>query len=96
MTTTIDRNVALIRRAYQCVESGDLDTAQEPLTANFIPNVAGVAEPLHGKEFKARGRSVSYRSVEVYRFEGDRIAEEWVAPDLLSLMQQIAPTSTNH
>ncbi|MEU9954787.1 ester cyclase [Streptomyces sp. NPDC050982] len=142
MTATIDKNVALMRRAYQCVESGDLDTAQELLTENFIANVPGVAEPLRGREvwrmgskimldafpdlkievqdifgvgdkvtvlvnfqgthlgtfqeFEATGRTVSYRSVEVYRFEGDQIAEEWVAPDLLSLMQQIAPTTTSH
>lgn len=142
MTTTTDRNVDLLRRAYQCVESGDLDTAQELLTENFIANVPGVSEPLHGREvwrlgskvmldafpdlkidvqdifgaddkvtvlvnfrgthlgafqqFEATGRTVAYRSVEVYRIEGDKIAEEWVAPDLLSLMQQIAPTATDH
>ena len=142
MTTIVDKNVALIRRAYQCLENRDLDTAQELLTENFIANAPGVAEPLHGRdvwrmgseimldafpdlkidvqdifgvgdkvtvlvnfrathlgafqEFEATGRTVTYRSVEVYRFEGDQIAEEWVAPDLLSLMQQIAPTTPDH
>ncbi|MFE4632217.1 ester cyclase [Streptomyces sp. NPDC056773] len=140
MSTTIEKNVALVRRAYRCVQDRDLDAAQELLTENFIANVPGVAEPLRGREiwrmgsqimldafpdltidvqdifgvgdkvtvlvnfrathlgafqqFEATGRAVAYRSVEVYRFEGDRIAEEWVAPDLLHLMQQIAPTPT--
>ncbi|WP_406187727.1 hypothetical protein [Streptomyces sp. NBC_01006] len=31
--------------------------------------------------------------MEVYRIEGDKIAEEWVAPDLISLMRQIAPAA---
>ncbi|NUK51584.1 ester cyclase [Streptomyces lunaelactis] len=42
------------------------------------------------QQFEATGRQVSYRSIEVYRIEGDKIAEEWVAPDMLSLMQQIS------
>ncbi|MFJ1744926.1 ester cyclase [Streptomyces sp. NPDC088116] len=48
------------------------------------------------QEFEATGRQVSYRSVEVYRLEGDRIAEEWVAPDILGLMRQISPTRADH
>lgn len=138
MTTTVEKNMALMRTAYQLVESGDLDAAAQLLTEDFIANVPGCPDPLHGREiwchgtkmmkdafpdltinvqdmfgvgdkvtvlvhfegthqgafqqFEATGRKVGYRSVEVYRFEGDRIAEEWVAPDLLSLMQQISPT----
>ncbi|WP_329025302.1 ester cyclase [Streptomyces sp. NBC_00690] len=134
--------MALIRTAYQLVESGDLDEAAQLLTEDFIANVPGSPAPLHGREiwrqgtkamkdafpdlkidvqdmfgvddkvtvlvhmqgthqgvfqqFEATGRQVGYRSVEVYRFDGDRIAEEWVAPDLLSLMQQISPTPTDH
>ena len=42
------------------------------------------------QQFEATGREVGFRSVEVYRMAGDKIAEEWVAPDLLSLMQQIS------
>jgi len=107
------------------------------LTEEFIANVPGLPDPLHGREvwrqgaramleafpdlkidvqdmfgtgdkvtalvsfhgthqgafqeFEATGRQVAYRSIEVYRFEGDRIAEEWVAPDMLSLLRQIAP-----
>ncbi|MEU9084817.1 ester cyclase [Streptomyces sp. NPDC048357] len=44
------------------------------------------------QHFEATGRQVSFRSIEVYRMEGDKIAEEWVAPDLIGLMQQISPT----
>ncbi|MFF7475730.1 ester cyclase [Streptomyces sp. NPDC008092] len=108
---------------------------------NFIANVPGRPEPLHGREirrygtqtmldafpdlkidvhgifgaggkvavpvnfqgthvgafqwFEATGRTVAYRSVEVYRIEGDMIVEEWAAPGLISLMQPIAPTATD-
>lgn len=142
MTTTVEKNMALMRTAYQLVESGEFDEAAQMLTENFIANVPGAPDPLHGREvwhhgtkimkdafpdlkinvqdmfgvgdkvtvlvhfqgthqgeflqFEATGRQVSYRSVEVYRFEGDQIAEEWVAPDLMSLMQQISPTLAGH
>ncbi|MET9610148.1 ester cyclase [Streptomyces sp. NPDC006512] len=49
----------------------------------------------HGGTFQgieATHRPVSFRSIELYRIEGDRIAEEWVAPDMTSLMQQISPS----
>ncbi|MFM9372715.1 ester cyclase [Streptomyces sp. Da 82-17] len=42
-------------------------------------------------EVAPTGRRVAFTSVEVYRFEGDRIAEEWVAPDIFGLMRQISP-----
>ena len=35
-------------------------------------------------------RPVSFTSIEIYRVEGDKIAEEWVSPDMMSLMQQIS------
>jgi len=137
MTTTTEKNMALLHTAYRSLESGELDACVELLTEDFIANVPGLPDPLHGREvwrqgaramldafpdlkidvqdmfgtgdkvtvlvnfhgthqgafqqFEATGRRVAYRSVEVYRIEGDRIAEEWVAPDMLSLMQQIAP-----
>lgn len=37
------------------------------------------------------GREVAFSSVELYRVEGDQVAEEWVAPDINSLMAQLAP-----
>ncbi|MER7049158.1 ester cyclase [Streptomyces jumonjinensis] len=39
----------------------------------------------------ATHRPVSFRSVELYRLEGEKIAEEWVAPDMITLMRQISP-----
>jgi steroid delta-isomerase-like uncharacterized protein len=35
------------------------------------------------------GRAVTFTSVELYRVDGDRLAEEWVSPDVASLMGQI-------
>lgn len=46
--------------------------------------------------FAATDRPVSFRSIEIYRIEGDKIAEEWVAPDMISLMQQISPAPAGH
>ncbi|MFE5095673.1 ester cyclase [Streptomyces sp. NPDC056638] len=48
------------------------------------------------QQFEATGRQVSCRSIEVYRIEGDKIAEKWVAPDMISLTQQISPAPTDH
>ncbi|MFB7053430.1 ester cyclase [Streptomyces vinaceus] len=41
----------------------------------------------------ATDRAVSFKSIEMYRIEGDKIAEEWVSPDLIGLMQQITPAA---
>ena len=38
----------------------------------------------------ATGRRVSFSSVEIYRVEGDQLAEEWVSPDVATLMGQIS------
>lgn len=142
MGTEVERNLALLHTAYGMMAGGDLDACVEVLAEDFIANVPGAPEPLHGREtwrlgaqtmleafpdlkitveemfgvndkvavrahfrgthqgvfqgLPATGRSVSFRSIEMYRIEGGKIAEEWVAPDLISLMQQIAPgASTN-
>ncbi|KOU19059.1 hypothetical protein ADK52_29415 [Streptomyces sp. WM6372] len=42
---------------------------------------------------RATQRPVDFRSIELYRLEGDKIAEEWVAPDMMSLMQQLSAGS---
>ncbi|WP_017236596.1 ester cyclase [Streptomyces sp. SS] len=134
--------MALLRTAYQALESGDLDAAAQMLTENFIANVPGAPGPLIGRDvwllgvqgmkdafpdlkinvrdifgagdkvtvlvhfegthhgafqqIEATGRQVGFGSIEVYRFEGDRIAEEWVAPDIIGLMQQISPAPAGH
>ncbi|MFC7328975.1 ester cyclase [Marinactinospora rubrisoli] len=40
------------------------------------------------------GERVAFWSLEMYRFEGGRIAEEWVAPDMAGLMRQISGTGS--
>jgi steroid delta-isomerase-like uncharacterized protein len=37
----------------------------------------------------ATGREVVFSSVEIYRVAGDQFAEEWVSPDITSLMGQL-------
>lgn len=47
----------------------------------------------HGGPFQGIGathRPVEFTSLEIYRIEGDLIAEEWVAPDMVTLMRQIS------
>ncbi len=41
----------------------------------------------------ATGRPVAFTSIEIYRVTGDRLAEEWVSPDLSTLMRQITDPS---
>jgi steroid delta-isomerase-like uncharacterized protein len=137
MDTATEKNLTLMRTAYQRMQNDDLDACVELLTENFIANVPGLPDPLHGREIWRMGaqamregfpdlqfnvedmfsvgdkvavrvrlsgthqgtfqdiaathRTVSFRSIELYRIEGDKIAEEWVAPDMISLMQQISP-----
>ena len=40
----------------------------------------------------ATGRRVSFTSLELYRVAGGRLAEEWVSPDVTTLLAQVAPT----
>jgi steroid delta-isomerase-like uncharacterized protein len=47
----------------------------------------------HGGPFfgmPATGRTVAFSSVEIYRVEGDLLAEEWVSPDVTTLLRQIS------
>ncbi len=37
----------------------------------------------------ATGREVVFSSLEIYRVAGDQLAEEWVSPDVTSLMGQL-------
>ncbi|MGW6986798.1 ester cyclase [Streptomyces sp. NPDC054946] len=50
MTTAPEKNVTLLRTAYQAVESGDLDAAEQMLTEGFIANVPGSPAPLVGRD----------------------------------------------
>ncbi|MFD3520781.1 ester cyclase [Streptomyces sp. NPDC058653] len=131
-----ERNLAVMRTAYRTLQSGDLDACAELVTEDFIANLPGLPDPLHGREvwrlgtqamleafpdlrirvedmfgaddkvtvrvhfrgthrgtfqgIEPTGRTVDYRSIEIYRLEGGRIAEEWVAPDMTTLMRQIS------
>ncbi len=135
-TRTTEKNIALLRHAFQTMQTGDLDACMELLTTNFIANLPGLPEPVRGREIWKLGvqsmregvpdlrvdiedifgagdrvavrlrlhgthdgpfqgippthRRVSFTSVEIYRVEGDRIAEEWVSPDMMGLLQQIS------
>ncbi len=126
----------LLRRAFETLNTGDLEAAAEFLLPDLIQNLPGLPEPLIGRDIwtantqmflaafpdlnvtiddifgeddkvamrltfrgthtgdflgnAATGREVSFKSVELYRVEGDKIAEEWVSPDINSLMGQIA------
>jgi steroid delta-isomerase-like uncharacterized protein len=40
----------------------------------------------------ATGRPVAFTSIEIYRVDGDELAEEWVSPDVTALMGQITST----
>ncbi|MER5769118.1 ester cyclase [Streptomyces sp. NPDC001985] len=137
MNTGTETNRAVLRTAFERLQSGDLDACAELLTEDFTASLPGVPDPLRGREvwrlgaramlegfpdlritvedmfgahdrvavrLRFRGthrgtfqgvaathRPVGFRSIELYRFEDGRIAEEWVAPDLMDLMRQIAP-----
>lgn len=138
---TPEKNIAVLRRGYETLQRGDLDASVELLTEDFIANLPGLPEPLHGREIWKLGaqamregfpdlridiedifgagdkvavrvhlhgthegpfqgippthRPVSFTSIEIYRLEGNKIAEEWVSPDMMSLMQQISqPTQS--
>jgi steroid delta-isomerase-like uncharacterized protein len=42
------------------------------------------------QDVPATHRQVTFSSIDIYRVEGDKIAEEWVSPDMMSLMRQIS------
>jgi steroid delta-isomerase-like uncharacterized protein len=41
----------------------------------------------------ATGRPIAFTSIEIYRVSDGRLAEEWVSPDMSTLMRQIAASS---
>jgi len=136
MAESIEKNVAVMRTAFASLQEGDLDATAELLTEDFVANLPGLPEPLHGRDVWKLGvqamfegfpdlrvdiedifgagdkvamrlrfsgtqegpfqgvpptrRRVSFTSIEIYRVEGDKVAEEWVSPDMMSLMRQIS------
>ncbi|PWK48375.1 steroid delta-isomerase-like uncharacterized protein [Actinoplanes xinjiangensis] len=135
MTASAEKNVTVVRTAFETLQHGDLDACAEQLIEDFIVNLPGLPGPLHGREIwkfgvqamrdgfpdlsiviedifgagdrvavrlrfsgthtgtfqdvPATHRPVTFTSIDIYRVEGDRIAEEWVSPDMAGLMQQI-------
>ena len=131
-----ENSIAVMRTAFAALQRGDLDACIAFLTEDFIANLPGLPEPLHGREIWKRGvqvmrqgfpdlrieiedifgagdkvavrvrfagthegpfqdipptrRPVTFTSIEIYRLEGDKIAEEWVSPDMMSLLRQIS------
>jgi predicted ester cyclase len=37
----------------------------------------------------ATGKKVAYQGVDIYRFNGDKVAECWAVPDVLTLLRQL-------
>ena len=42
------------------------------------------------QDVPATHRQVAFSSIDIYRVEGDKLAEEWVSPDMMGLMRQIS------
>ncbi|GAA4954813.1 ester cyclase [Actinoplanes utahensis] len=128
--------LAVVRAAFESLQRGDLDACAGHLTDDFIVNLPGLPDPLHGRDVWRAGvqamrdgfpdlrhtiedifaagdrvavrlrftgthtgtfqdvpptnRRVTFTSIDIYRVTGDRIAEEWVSPDMTTLMRQIA------
>lgn len=67
----------------QLVAEGDLVIGRLTARGTHRGDFAGVP---------ATGRAVVFQATESYRFEGDRIAEQWVLMDTLGLLQQLGAT----
>lgn len=65
---------------------GDLVTARITHRVTFGPAARFVTQM---GTFEAGGKSVSWDASVVFRFEGDKIAEEWVNRDELSILRQL-------
>lgn len=132
----VTHNISVIRRAYELLAAGDLDGCVDLLDDDFVANVPGRREPLHGPGPWRHGaesiaaafpdlrydiedifgagdrvtvrlrltgthdgpfagspathRPVEFTSIGIYRIAGNRIAEEWISPDRLWLLQQVS------
>jgi predicted ester cyclase len=135
MPVSIEKNVTIIRTAFETLQRGDLEACAGQLTENFVVNLPGLPGPRYGREIWKLGaqamrdgfpdlhltiedifgagdrvavrlrfggthtgpfldvpathRQVTFTSIEIYRVDGGRIAEEWVSPDMMGLMRQI-------
>jgi steroid delta-isomerase-like uncharacterized protein len=65
---------------HEMVEEGDLCVARVTFSGTHKGDFMGV--PASGKSFSAE-------TIDIVRFDGDRVAEHWGVTDLMALMQQI-------
>lgn len=55
MNAVAEENMATLRTAYRRLTSGELDACVELLTPDFIANLPGAPEPVHGREIWRMG-----------------------------------------
>lgn len=99
MTTTAEQIMTLIRTAFQAVEAGDLQAVEDIFGVDDKVTVLLHCRGTHlgaFQQFEATGRQAGYRSIEVNRLVGDKIAEEWFSADAIGLVQQISSAPTDH
>jgi predicted ester cyclase len=71
---------------YHLFGEGDLVTARITHHVTFVADARFVTQM---GAVEAGGRSVSWDATVVFRFEDDRIAEEWVNRDELGILRQL-------
>jgi steroid delta-isomerase-like uncharacterized protein len=59
--TSPDPNIELVRAGFEDFNAGDLDACVARLTADFVINLAELAEPMHGREAWRRGAELMRR-----------------------------------
>jgi predicted ester cyclase len=62
------------------IVSGDKAAARWSMTATHTAPIGGIAPT---------GRPITQNAIVLYRFEGDRIAEQWLQLDLAGVLRQI-------
>ena len=70
----------LTAEVEQLLEDGDHGIVRATFSGTHDGDFMGVP---------ASGKKVSFQTVDVVRFDGDRVAEHWGVTDVMSLMQQI-------
>jgi len=80
--------VSMFREAFpdlkvevdEMLEDGDLAAARATFSGTHDGEFMGVP---------ASGKKVSIETIDIVRFDGDRVAEHWGVTDVMALMQQI-------
>ncbi|GIF76875.1 ester cyclase [Asanoa siamensis] len=50
MVGTVEANIALMRTAFGALDRGDLEACADLVAEDFVANLPGLDEPLHGRE----------------------------------------------